>query len=329
MDGMERIRLAAAVCAAGLSLAAGAQGPRFAGPPAPTLPPRSGDTGPRYAIPGAPAPRPARPAPKPAPKPSPGVGRSGPVFGAPSPGPVVRTGPVFGTANSPWISDVRYRPDGSLSGFHVVAPAVEENPFGIFPQGRAAVVAPAPPPPPPHTVVVETRETVALPSAAVCEAREQAALDAKLADPSVVRPTIACAEEPFRRDALGLVRSQYRASPQGLVPASVIEITASGVVRRKHRMEVDAWPQPTEAQILAAFRAGGKFVVVRRRDVAVPCGMCEGSGAVVRERVANPATGVVRAVTGTCPRCNGKGRRTRPIDAIYTIVNAAFRGVDE
>jgi hypothetical protein len=57
--------------------------------------------------------------------------------------------------------------------------------------------------------------------------------------------------------------------------------------------------------------------------------MCEGSGAVVRERVANPATGVVRAVTGACPRCNGKGRRTRSIDAIYTIVNAAFRGVDE
>jgi hypothetical protein len=240
----------------------------------------------------------------------------------------VRTGPVFGTADSPWISEVRYRPDGSLAGFHVVSPAVEENPFAIFPQGRAAMAAPAPQPPP-RAVVVETREAVALPSAAVCEAREQEALDAKLADPSVVRPTISCTEEPFRRDALGLVRSQYRASPQGLVPASVIEVAPSGVVRQKHRMEVDAWPQPTDAQILAAFRAGGRFVVVRRRDVAVPCGMCEGSGAVVRERVANPATGVVRAVTGSCPRCGGKGRRNRPIDAIYTIVNAAFRGVDE
>ena len=303
---MNGIRHAAAVCATGLALAAVAQGPRFAGPPAPTLPPRSGDTGPRYAIPGAPVSKPAAPAP------APGVRR-------PHHGPVVRTGPVFGTADSPWITDVRYRPDGSLSGFHVVSPAVEENPFAIFPQGRAAAAASAPPPPP---RAVETREAVALPSAAVCEAREQEELDATLADPSVVRPTIACAEEPFRRDALGLVRSQYRASPQGLVPASIVEVAPSGVVRRKHRMEVDAWPQPTEAQILAAFRAGGRFVVVRRRDVSVSCGMCGGSGAVVRERVANPATGVVRAVTGTCPRCGGKGRRNRSIDAVYTIVNS-------
>ena len=52
------------------------------------------------------------------------------------------------------------------------------------------------------------------------------------------------------------------------------------------------------------------------------CGMCEGSGAVVRERIANPATGLVRPVTGTCPRCGGKGRRTRPVDALYTLFKA-------
>lgn len=314
---MRALRHATLLLAAGLALRAGAQGLRVSGPPAPTLPPRSGDAGPRYAIPGAPEPA-SRPA---APKPA-GVVRSGPVFGASAPPaartpPVVRSGPVFGAPYSPYVSGVRYHSDGTVGGYHVVAPAVEENPFAIFPQGRA--VAPAPPP----AVVVETRETVALPSSAVCEAREQAELDARLADPSVVRPTVSCGEEAFRRDALGLVRSQYRAAPQGLVPTCDIEITAAGVVRRTFRSEVNAWPQPTEAQVLAAFRAGGRFLVVRRRDVSVTCGMCEGSGAVVRERVANPATGVVRAVTGSCPRCGGKGRRARPIDALFTIVNAA------
>jgi hypothetical protein len=235
----------------------------------------------------------------------------------------VRTGPVV-SPYSPWVSGVTYRSDGTVGGYHVVAPAVEENPFAIFPQGRVATVAPAPPPP----VFVETRETVALPSSASCEAREQAELDAVLADPSVVRPEIACTEEAFRRDALGLVRSQYRASPKGLSPVCDVEISASGVVRRKVRAETNAWPQPTDAQILAAFRAGGRFLVVRRRDVSVTCGMCEGSGAVVRERVANPATGVVRAVTGTCPRCGGKGRRARPIDALFTLFRAAGGGAE-
>lgn len=321
MKGLLRL---AAVLAAGLAFRAGAQGFRISGPPAPTLPPRSGDVGPRYAIPGAPAPAP-RPAPPVvrsapgAPRPA-GVVRSGPVFGTPAPAarsaPVVRSGPVFGAPYSPYVSGVTYHSDGTVGGYHVVAPAVEENPFAIFPQGR--VVAPAPPQP----VFVETREAVALPSSASCEAREQAELDALLADPSVVRPEIACAEEAFRRDALGLVRSQYRAAPQGLVPTSEIEISAAGVVRRRHRSETNAYPQPTDAQILAAFRAGGRFLVVRRRDVAVTCGMCEGSGAVVRERVASPATGVVRAVTGSCPRCGGKGRRARPIDALYTLFQA-------
>ena len=325
-------RHATILLVAGLALGAGAQGIRVSGPPAPTLPPRSGDAGPRYAIPGAPEPpaagrRPAAAVRTVAPAPA-GVVRSGPVFGTPAPAvrtaPVVRSGPVFGAPYSPYVSGVNYRSDGTVGGYHVVAPAVEENPFAIFPQGRAAAVGPAvaPPPPPPPVVVVETREAVALPSSAVCEAREQAELDAILADPSVVRPTVSCGEEVFRRDALGLVRSQYRAAPRGLVPASDIEISAAGVVRRKVRSETNAWPQPTDAQILAAFRAGGRFIVVRRRDVSVTCGMCEGSGAVVRERVANPATGVVRAVTGSCPRCGGKGRRARPVDALYTIVNS-------
>ena len=302
---MRALRHATLLLAAGLALCAGAQGLRVSGPPAPTLPPRSGDTGPRYAIPGAPA-----SAPRPASAVSPA---------APRPAPAVRTGPVLGTPYSPYVSGVRYHSDGTVGGYHVVAPAVEENPFAIFPQGRAATVQPPPPPP---AVVVETREAVALPSSAVCEAREQAELDARLADPSVVRPTVSCGEELFLRDALGLVRSQYRAAPQGLVPACDIEISAAGVVRRTFRSEANAWPQPTDAQILAAFRAGGRFLVVRRRDVSVTCGMCEGSGAVVRERVANPATGVVRAVTGSCPRCGGKGRRSRPVDALFTIVNS-------
>ena len=307
------VRSSAAAGLSVLALSAGAQGIRISGPPAPTLPPRSGDTGPRYAIPGAPEPpsaarRPAMPRVE--------------VRTAPS----VRTGPAFVAPQTPYVSGVRYHSDGTVGGYHVVAPAVEENPFATFPQGRAATVQPPPPPP---VVVVETREAVALPSSAVCEAREQAELDAKLSDPSLVQPAISCTEEQFRRDALGLVRSQYRAAPQRLVPACDIEISAAGVVRRTFRSEANAWPQPTDAQILAAFRAGSRFVVVRRRDFAVTCGMCEGSGAVVRERVANPATGVVRAATGSCPRCGGKGRRTRPIDAIYTIVNAAFRGVDE
>ena len=236
---------------------------------------------------------------------------------APRPAPPVRHGPVFGAPYSPWVSGVTYHSDGTVGGYHVVAPAVEENPFAIFPQGRA--VAPVQPAPP---VFVETREAVALPSSAACEAREQAELDTILADPSVVRPEIACTEEAFRRDALGLVRSQYRSAPQGLVPTSEIEISAAGVVRRRHRSETNAYPQPTDAQILAAFRAGGRFLVVRRRDVSVTCGMCEGSGAVVRERIANPATGLVRPVTGSCPRCGGKGRRARPIDALYTLFKA-------
>ena len=293
---------------AGLSLPAGAQGLRISGPPAPTLPPRSGDTGPRYAIPGAPAP---------APRPRAPIVRTAPGAPRPAvrPAHAMRHGPVFGAPYSPWVSGVTYHSDGTVGGYHVVAPAVEENPFAIFPQGRA--VAPVQPAPPP--VFVETREAVALPSSAACEAREQAELDAILADPSVVRPEIACTEEAFRRDALGLVRSQYRAAPHGLVPTSEIEISAAGVVRRRHRSETNAYPQPTDAQILAVFRAGGRFLVVRRRDVSVTCGMCEGSGAVVRERIANPATGVVRPVTGSCPRCGGKGRRARPIDALYTL----------
>ena len=242
-----------------------------------------------------------------------GVIRPGPGP-APRPAPPVRHGPVFGAPYSPWVSGVTYHSDGTVGGYHVVAPAVEENPFAIFPQGRA--VAPVQPAPP---VFVETREAVALPSSAACEAREQAELDTILADPSVVRPEIGCTEEAFRRAALGLVRSQYRAAPHGLVPTSEIEISAAGVVRRRHRSETNAYPQPTDAQILAAFRAGGRFLVVRRRDVSVTCGMCEGSGAVVRERIANPATGLVRPVTGSCPRCGGKGRRARPIDALYTL----------
>ncbi len=305
-----------AVVAAGTALCAGAQGLRISGPPAPTLPPRSGDQGPRYAIPGAPAPAPRTAAPV-VPRKFSTVVRSGPRP-APRPAPPVRHGPVFGAPYSPWVSGVTYHSDGTVGGYHVVAPAVEENPFAIFPQGRA--VAPVQPAPPP--VFVETREAVALPSSAACEAREQAELDAILADPSVVRPEIACTEEAFRRDALGLVRSQYRSAPQGLVPTSEIEISAAGVVRRKVRSETNAYPQPTEAQVLAAFRAGGRFLVVRRRDVSVTCGMCEGSGAVVRERIANPATGLVRPVTGTCPRCGGKGRRTRPVDALYTLFKA-------
>ena len=324
---MTALRHATLLLAAGLALSAGAQGVRISGPPAPTLPPRSGDTGPRYAIPGAPAPAAPRRGPvvrtvesKPA-----GVVRTGPAFGATTPpavrtSPVVRSGPVFGPPYAPYVSGVTHRSDGTIGGYHVVSPAVEENPFAIFPQGRAAAVGPVVAPAPP--VFVETREEVALPSSAACEAREQAELDAILADPSVVRPTVSCAEEPFRRDALGLVRSQYRASPKGLVPVCDIEISSAGVVRRKVRAETNAWPQPTDAQILAAFRAGARFLVVRRREVAVTCGMCEGSGAVVRERVANPATGVVRAVTGSCPRCGGKGRRSRPIDALFTIVNS-------
>ena len=116
---------------------------------------------------------------------------------------------AYGTS-APYVSQVRYDSDGRVSGYHVVSPGVESNPFAALPvavQGTASSAEPAV-----ETVRVE-RHPVAPPSVAVAETREEDALRVRLADRSLTHPSAAFTDAQFETHGLPLAREQYRQAP--------------------------------------------------------------------------------------------------------------------
>ena len=217
---------------------------------------------------------------------------------------------------APYVSNVHYDADGRVSGYHVVSPGVESNPFAALPvavQGASAPAAPAV-----ETVRIE-RHPVAPPSVAVAETREEDAMRTKLADRALTHPSAAFTDEQFDTHGLPLAREQYRAGPDGPVPAFALRTGDDGRLARVPAPDAAGLPVADDDALRAAFRAGFAFTLVRPRSVALPCGMCEGRGAIVSERVVVEGSPDVRTVTAPCPRCSGSGTVAREIDAAYSV----------
>ena len=221
---------------------------------------------------------------------------------------------AYGTP-APYVSQVRYDSEGHVSGYHVVSPAVDSNPFAALPVATAGTTASEPAV---ETVRVE-RHPVAPPSVALAEAREEEALRQRLADRALTHPSAAFTDAQFETHGLPLAREQYRQGPDGPVPVFAIRTGDDGRLARVPAPDAAALPAPEEDTLRTAFRAGFAFELVRRRDVTIPCGMCEGRRAIVRERVFVQGDPAERTVTAPCPRCSGSGSVSREIDAVYAV----------
>ena len=101
-----------------------------------------------------------------------------------------------------------------------------------------------------------------------------------------------------------------------LLPGYEYELTPGGIAREPVNR---SFPAASEALLLEAFRAGTPLRVVRPRNVQIPCGMCDGTGKIPVERIVIDGVAGERIITGTCPRCDGSGKRDEQVEALYTI----------
>ena len=252
------------------------------------------------------APAPARPAAV-APKPAPPAPRR---FGGPLYSP-------YGPRMTGWTTDTH----GRVNGYHVVLPAVEENPFAGMPLVTTPVAGrgtppPPPPPPPVERVVTERVYVLPAPSAAKAEAAEAAALAEKLGDGT---PTPKKVDEArFRADVLPVVRSDWRFDGSALVPAFSYEVSGASV-RKTARPEAAPLPQPSVEQVMAAFGRGASFTVPRKASFSVPCGACAGTGRVAARRIVRDDGSPDRIEWGACPRCGGAGTRTLEATRLFEV----------
>lgn len=238
--------------------------------------------------------------------------------------PPPRVGPV-----APWEPRVTHWTTdrhGHVNGYHVVVPAVEDNPFAGMPLVATPVAGRPPPPPPPaerivtERVVTERVYPLPEPSDAAAERAERKALLEKLGDGAPAVRTVD--EARFRADVLPIVRNEYRLDGRTLVPA--YEYAVSGAsVRKTARPEAAPLPQPGTEAVMAAFEAGAVFVVPRKASFAVPCGACAGTGRVAVERIVRDDGSPARIGYAGCRRCNGGGSKKAEATRLFEVSREA------
>ncbi|MBQ3810376.1 MAG: hypothetical protein II839_06105, partial [Kiritimatiellae bacterium] len=210
---------------------------------------------------------------------------------------------------------------GRVNGYHVVVPAVEENPFAGMPLVTTPVAGwSTPPPPPPERVVTERVYPLPEPSRAAAERAEKASLLEKLGDGAPVARKVDGAR--FRADVLPIVRNEYRIDGRTLVPA--YEYAVSGTtVRKTPRPEAAPLPQPGTEAILAAFEADAVFTVPRKASFTVPCGACAGTGRVAVERIVRDDGSPARIGYAACRRCGGSGTKKTEATRLFEVSREA------
>lgn len=243
--------------------------------------------------------------------------------------PVVRPMTPAEAAVRPYVSGINRDWDGRPTGFHVVAPGVDVNPFGGLQQTvdgiRKVETGGAVQTPPPVETVHVFHYKLAPPSAVEAERKEQAELETRLAKPETLVQTVAFAPAVFAKNALPLVKAFYREKGEELVPAFDISVS-DGTVVRTERPDAVGLPVATEPRIRAAYEAGTVFRIVREHPVPLTCGMCGGSGKIPVERVVVEGREGEKIVEGDCPRCGGKGKNPHAVECIFDIRKPAPKG---
>lgn len=237
-----------------------------------------------------------------------------PVSPPVQPRPVARPSVGGVPYTAPYVSDVDIE-DGKIKGYHVVSPAVYDNPFGGL-QGAVDQIRvpghPVPPNEPDHIVI--RRYKLAPPSTEAAKSKEEAERVLLQGTASLAQVAVTFTEEQLRKHAMDLLKDAYRQNGPQLLQAYTYAITSAGIAKTPVH---SSFPAASEELLMEAFRAGVALQVVRPRSIRISCGLCDGSGKIPIEKV---VTGnKERIVTGTCPRCDGSGKRMAEIEALYTI----------
>ena len=204
--------------------------------------------------------------------------------------------------------------DGRIRGYHVVSPAIVENPFGGL-QGTVNNIRSVPADPIPEPTV-RRRYRLSQPSAEEAQTKEETELSLLRGSETIAHAAVSFTEEQLRRHAMDLLTDAYRQNGPQLLPGYEYELTPGGIAREPVNR---SFPAASEALLLEAFRAGTPLRVVRPRNVQIPCGMCDGTGKIPVERIVIDGVAGERIITGTCPRCDGSGKRDEQVEALYTI----------
>lgn len=215
---------------------------------------------------------------------------------------------------APYVSDVDVE-DGKIKGYHVVSPAIYENPLGGLqgtvnhirtPEQSAQTVEPE--------QIIVRRYKLAPPSAEAAKSKEEAERVLIQKTESLAQVSVSFTEEQLKKHAMALLKEAYRQNGAQLLQAYTYAIASTGIAKTPVQT---SFPAASEELLMEAFRSGVALQVVRPRPVRVSCGLCDGSGKIAVERVVTD--GKERIVTGTCPRCDGTGKRPAEIEALYTI----------
>ncbi|MGN0845073.1 MAG: hypothetical protein ACI4QT_07625 [Kiritimatiellia bacterium] len=215
---------------------------------------------------------------------------------------------------TPYISDIDVE-DGKIKGYHVVSPAVYENPFGGLQGTVNSIRTPeqAAQAGEPEQIIVR-RYKLAPPSTEAAKSKEEAERVLMQETVSLAQVSVSFTEEQLKKHAMALLKEAYRQNGAQLLQAYTYAIASTGIAKTPVN---SAFPVASEELLMEAFRSGVALQVVRPRPVRVSCGLCDGSGKIAVERVVTD--GKERIVTGTCPRCDGTGKRAAEIEALYTI----------